>query len=338
MGLVFSIIAVVAIMLLGWLGGTVDGLHPLFGVIIPYIAIAVFFIGLIVRIVRWARAPVPFRITTTCGQQKSLDFIKQNKLDNPYTGFQTFLRMALEVLTFRSLFRNTKAGLKEGPKLTYGADKWLWLFSLVFHYSFLMIILRHFRFFTEPTPSFVLFLQEIDGFFQVGLPIIYITSIAIVVGVGFLFFRRIFNDKMRYISLASDYFPLLLILGIAGTGIWMRHIDKVDLLGIKELSAGLLSFQPVIPADIEPLFFIHLFLVSVLLIYFPMSKLVHMPGIFLSPTRNLANNNRAERHVNPWNEELNLPVHTYEEYEEEFRDVMKAAGLPLEKDKEDKDG
>jgi hypothetical protein len=49
----------------------------------------------------------------------------------------------------------------------------------------------------------------------------------------------------------------------------------------------------------------------------------------MSPTRNLANNNRAKRHVNPWNYEVH--THTYEEYEDEFREVMREAGLPLEK-------
>ena len=56
---------------------------------------------------------------------------------------------------------------------------------------------------------------------------------------------------------------------------------------------------------------------------------MHMGGVFLSPTRNLANNSRMRRHVNPWN--YPVKVHTYEEWEEEFRDKMKAAGLPLER-------
>jgi nitrate reductase gamma subunit len=57
---------------------------------------------------------------------------------------------------------------------------------------------------------------------------------------------------------------------------------------------------------------------------------MHMGGVFLSPTRNLVNNNRARRHINPWN--YPVKVHTYQEYEDEFRDVMKAADMPLEKD------
>jgi len=99
---------------------------------------------------------------------------------------------------------------------------------------------------------------------------------------------------------------------------------------VKELGVGLLALHPALPEGISPLFYIHLFLVSALIAYFPFSKLMHLGGVFLSPTRNLANNNRMKRHVNPWN--YDVKVHTYEEYEEEFRDVMKAAGLPLEKE------
>ena len=129
----------------------------------------------------------------------------------------------------------------------------------------------------------------------------------------------------------GDYFPLLLLLGIAVTGYLMRYTTaKADLIEVKELAMGLLSFHPVIPAGLDSIFYLHIFLVSVLIAYFPFSKLLHMAGVFMSPTRNLANNSRAKRHINPWN--YDVKVHTYEEYEEEFRDVMKAAGMPVEKE------
>ena len=105
---------------------------------------------------------------------------------------------------------------------------------------------------------------------------------------------------------------------------------KTDLVGIKQLSMGIIGFSPVVPTEIHYLFYIHLFLVCVLLAVFPFSKLVHMGGVFMSPTRNLANNNRRERHVNPWNPTAN--IHTYAEYEDEFREKMKAAEIPVEKE------
>jgi nitrate reductase gamma subunit len=332
MGLGISIVYALVILILGWLAGILPFLKVIFTTVLPYIAIAVFIFGLIARLIRWARSPVPYRITTTCGQEKSLPWIRQNKLDNPSSALGTIGRMLLEVLFFRSLFRNTRAKFKDN-RLVYSVDKYLWFFSLAFHWSFLIIFLRHFRFFTEPIPSFVTFLQNIDGFFQVGLPIIYITDILILAGLTYLFLRRIFDSKVRIISLPSDYFPLLLILGIAITGVLMRYFYKTDLVAVKEFTVSILSFQPVgteLLNKLNLLFLIHFTFVCTLLIYFPLSKLVHLGGIFLSPTRNLANNNRMKRHINPWN--YDVPVHTYEEYEEEFRDKMIAAGIPVEKE------
>ena len=110
----------------------------------------------------------------------------------------------------------------------------------------------------------------------------------------------------------------------------MRNFYKVDVVSVKTLTMGLIHFSPVVPEGIGLPFYTHLFLVSVLFAYFPFSKLMHMAGVFLSPTRNLANNSRMERHVNPWN--YPVKVHTYEEYEDEFRDKMKAVGIPVEKE------
>jgi nitrate reductase gamma subunit len=335
MGLFFSLIAFVILVVIGSVGGNIGGLHYIFGVVIPYAAVAIFLVGVIMRIMKWAKAPVPFRIPTTSGQQKSLDFIPQNKLDNPSTGLGVWGRMALEVLFFRSLFRNTKAEIRDGKKLIYFDETLLWLFGLIFHWSFLIIFLRHFRFFVDPAPFFVPILQDIDGFFQVGVPIIYMTNAFILLAVTFLFFRRVFDQKVRYISLASDYFPLLLIGGIACTGIIMRYFVKTDVVAIKQLVVGLCTFAPTVPDGIGSIFYIHMFLVCALLVYFPMSKLMHMPGVFLSPTRNMANTNRMKRHVNPWNDEFKLHYHTYEEYEDEFRPFMKAAGIPLDKKEEE---
>lgn len=302
-----------------------------FGTVVPYAAIALFLAGVAARVWRWARVPVPFRIPTVCGQQKSLPFIRHSKLESPFTGLQVAGRMALEILLFRSLFRNTRAEMRGGPRLTHAESKLLWLGALAFHWSFLFILLRHMRFFFEPVPGCVQMLESLDGFFQVGAPVVYVTDLVILAALAFLFGRRIFNPQVRYISLLSDYVALALIGGVAVTGVLMRYFAKVNVVEAKRLAMGLATFSPVTPEGLGCLFYIHLAFVSALLAWFPFSKLMHMGGIFLSPTRNLANNNRARRHVNPWNPAVK--VHTYEEYEDEFRDKMVAAGLPVEKAK-----
>jgi len=329
MAVIYSLAVVIVLSVLGYVGGGTGGLGTLFGIVIPYAAIGIFLLGVIYRIAGWARVPVPFRIPATCGQQRSLSWIKASRLDNPGTTAGAALRMVLEILLFRSLFRNTRAELREGPKLVFGENKYLWLGAMAFHWSFLFILVRHLRFFLEPVPGFVLKAQGVDGFFRVGTPVVYATDIVIVVALLYLLGRRVKDSQVRYISLFTDYFALWVLIGVALSGIWMRYFVKTDLMGVKELAMGLVTLAPVVPGGVGAIFYAHIFLLSVLVAYFPFSKLMHMGGVFLSPTRNLANNNRMKRHINPWN--APVKVHSYEEWEEEFRDKIKAAGLPLEK-------
>jgi nitrate reductase gamma subunit len=320
---------VVGLFVMGMLA-PVAGLQWTAGVVLPYVAVTLFVVGVVAKVVGWARVPVPFRIPTTCGQQRSLPWLGQNKLDNPHTGLQAVGRMALEVLFFRSLVRNTTSRMTASKRLVYGTDLTLWAAAMAFHWSMAFVLLRHLRLFTEPVPAFVAFAEKLDGFLEVGVPVVFMSTVVFLAALTWLLLRRLLNPQVRYISLIGDYFPLLLLLGIGGSGFWLRHVSKTDVAGVKELALGLVHFSPTVPAGIHPLFFGHLFLVCVLLAYFPLSKLVHMAGVFLSPTRNLANNNRAVRHVNPWDHPVE--VHTYAEYEDEFRDKMIAAGLPVEKE------
>ncbi len=332
MGALISLVAVAAIVLLASVGAsTGDGLRFVFGVILPGVAFAVFLGGIIFRVVHWAKSPVPFRIPTTTGQAKSLPWIHNNELEAPSGLAGVIGRMALEVLAFRSLFRNTRVEiLPEKSKVNYLADKALWAAAMAFHWAMFIIVLRHFRFFVEPVPAWVLAIQNVDGFFQIGLPVYYGTTFLMVVGLAYLLARRFFDSKVRYISLPTDYFALYLLLGIALTGIVMRHIEKIDVVQVKAAIVGWASFQPAVPVGVGLWYFVHVTLVSALLMYFPFSKLLHAPGVFLSPTRNLANSNRVRRHINPWNPDIQ--GHSYAEWEDEFRDKLKASGYALEKE------
>ena len=325
-----SFVAVLLLALIGYAGASVPSLRFLFGVVIPYAAFVFFVGGMIVRIMKWAGSPVPFRIPTTTGQQKSLPWIKHSTIESPSSGLGVIARMALEVLVFRSLFRNIKTQLHEGGRLAYGEAKWLWAAGLAFHWSFLIIFIRHMRFFIEQVPAGIQLIEGLDSFLQIGAPLLYLTDVVLLGAVTYLFLRRVAIPQVKYISLISDYFPLFLILGIGVTGVLMRYFTKTDIVGVKTMAMGLISFRPAVPETIGAVFFSHLFLLSILFLYFPLSKLVHMGGVFLSPTRNMANNSRAKRHVNPWNYPVH--VHTYEEYENDFREKMKEAGLPVEKE------
>ena len=211
--------AVLGLVAIAYFGAQAN-LTWVFGVAIPYLAILIFFEGLIYRIIQWVRSPVPFRIPTTTAQQRSLPWIKktvQDKLDNPENFFQAVGRMALEILAFRSLFRNTNTELKKEPKYPEGArlihwsNKWLWLGAIAFHYAFLLVLLRHLRFFSEPTWGFVHNIEILDGFLQFYTPAIYLTDILLLTALTYLLARRLVNPAIRYISIASDYFPFYIV-------------------------------------------------------------------------------------------------------------------------------
>ena len=333
-----SLIAVIVLFLIAYVGVEAASMQWLFGIVLPYAALVLFIFGIIFRLMNWARSAVPFRIPTTAGQQKSLPWIQHASIDNPTTKGGVFLRMLLEIVTFRSLFRNTRMKLREGSKLSYQLELFLWIGALAFHYAFFTVLFRHLRFFTNPVPFPVRLIEDVDSFFrlevlqdvaQVGLPGVYLSGLVLLAAVTYLFFRRLLISNVRFISLASDYFPLFLIFGIALTGILMRYVIKVDVTAAKALTMGLVTFHPTIPQGVGAIFYVHLFFVSVLLAYFPFSKLMHAGGIFLSPTRNLTTDTRARRHVNPWN--YPVKVHTSDEYEDHFREKMIEAGLPVEK-------
>ena len=131
MNVFLSLMAVVVLVLLAWFGAGTAGLEYLFGIIIPYAAIALFLLGVIYRILIWAKAPVPFRITTTCGQQKSLPWIKSSKLESPHSLFGVLGRMALEILFFghcsviQKRNSSTAPGWFTAPASGFSLEGWL---------------------------------------------------------------------------------------------------------------------------------------------------------------------------------------------------------------------
>lgn len=327
MNALWSLVAVVALVLAGLEAGQSATARDVLALAVPYAAFAIFLMGFCWKVLRWAWTPVPFRIPVTCGQQKSLPWIKQAKIDNPSTGWGVVLRMAGEVLLFRSLFRNNRARMV-GGRLVLRESRFLWLGALAFHWALLTILLRHLRLLIEPVPGWIIDLERADTFFQMGMPRLYLSDVILLGALAYLLVKRFRDPALRYISLFTDYFALFLLIAIAVSGVLMRYFVRADVFSVKQFALGLAVFHPAGPRALSPLFVTHLLLVCTLAAYFPFSKLMHMGGVFLSPTRNLANNSRSRRHINPWNQPVK--THTYAEWEEEFREKMQVAGIPLE--------
>jgi len=192
----------------------------------------------------------------------------------PTTTGGVALRLTREVVFFESLFK---------------ASQWTWLFGWVFHAALLLVLLRHLRYVQQPVWAPIAWMQPLGTY----------AGFALVAGLAGLWARRWLVDRVRYISTPSDHLHLVLLLAIGLSGLGMRFVAHTDIVAVKAFMLGLLRFdiQP-LPAD--PLLLLHLALVALLMLIFPISKLMHAPGLFFSPTRNQADNPREQRHVSAW--------------------------------------
>lgn len=232
--------------------------------ILFYAATALLLVGLGRKIAQYARTPAPLKIPT---------------MPAPTTRGGAILRVGMEVVFFRQLFRS---------------NKWIWLFGYLFHFGLFLVLARHIRYFQEPVWDWVVFIQPFGKY----------ASFAMVAGLIGLWGRRLLVERIRYISAPSDHLMLLLLLAIGLSGMSMTFVSHTDIVGLKAFLLGLMRFDlgNELPAD--ALLLIHLTLVATLMIIFPISKLLHAPGVFFSPTLNQVDNSREKRHLAPWAAEL----------------------------------
>jgi len=192
----------------------------------------------------------------------------------PTTTSGVALRLTREVVFFESLFK---------------ASKWTWLFGWLFHAALVLVLLRHARYFQQPVWSVIAFVQPFGMY----------AGFAMVAGLGGLWARRFLVDRVRYISTPSDHLHLALLIAIGLSGLGMRFVAHTDIVEVKAFMLGLMRFD-IQPLPSDPLLLLHLTLVALLMIVFPISKLLHAPGLFFSPTRNQADTSREQRHVTAW--------------------------------------
>ena len=229
-------------------------------IIFFYISALVFISGLSYKLIQYWKTPAPLKIP-----------IAPSSLDTK----GVFLRYLREIFLFASLFK---------------ANKWTWLFGWSFQLALVLLFFRHLVYFWTGDVPLILYKTE---------PLKY-AAYPLIFGLLGLLGRRVFIDRVRYISAPSDYLMLLVFIFITSTGMIMTFANyHPNLLMVKNFASGLISFQwSELPGEI--IFLLHIFPVFCLIAVFPISKLLHAPGIFFSPTYNQVDNARKKRHISDW--------------------------------------
>lgn len=222
----------------------------LIGQVIPYFAAGVFIVGMIWRIITWLKCPVPFQLTM---------------FPAPTDTAGRAMAIGKELILLDSLRRS---------------DKGLWLGAWLMHIGLFAVIGGHIVGISQLGLQFTAFglsqSQSVSMSAIMGTTAGLVLLAALVV----LFYRRTAVPEIKRMSSPADYFDILLLLAIVVSGMHMRLTTlEVNLAEIRSYLGGLMTFSPtVVPHNW--IFLSHFFLVNVLLVYFPFSKLMHLAGFF----------------------------------------------------------
>jgi nitrate reductase gamma subunit len=253
-----------------------NNIHLLINIVVHsflYVSIIVFVLGMWHQIEDIASTPNPL-------------VIPQNPQSSEMCG--VIGRMAGDLFIFKSLSKG---------------DRFLWISGLIFHWTFAFLMGFHLfglLSYLSDKADYIKISPEIMGFLSLIASII---GFIFIISLILLMIKRINDKKSEYYSQFFDYFVIMLIFLIGVTGIFMKISPfSPDLSAVKNFMIGAftLHFRSV-PLNI--FFIIHITLVSILLMVFPFTKLIHAAGFFFSPTRNMPNNPRVIRHINIWDKD-----------------------------------
>jgi nitrate reductase gamma subunit len=220
------------------------------GAILPYVVVPAFVAGMSYRFWTWFKSPQPAKMTLFPA------------------GGSTFREVLVETLLFPSLFRG---------------DRVLWFLAWFFHATLVLVFLGHIRVFT----GFIDRMLQAFGMTPKGLDLMSgvvggaAGILLLVIGL-LLLLRRVALPRVREITGIPDILAILLVLVIIVTGDLLRFSASFDLEQTRVWAASLLAFSPVIPTN--EMFFFHLALSQVLILFIPFSKILHLGGFFFTQT------------------------------------------------------
>ena len=224
------------------------------GVIFPYIAAAVFVIGIAYRIRIWLKLPAPPMTLFPAPPDEKANLKNTVK----------------EAFLFRSLRRG---------------DPVLWAIAWAFHVVLALILLGHLRVFFNVDRLFLALGMTEDQIQAMSGSVGGVAGAVILATAVMLLLRRAIVPRARQVTGWGDCAILLLIGAIIVTGNMMRFgAEHFDLQATRAYFAALASFRGATQAAVleNGLFLLHMSMALVLIALMPFSKLLHFGGIFFT--------------------------------------------------------
>ncbi len=218
-----------------------------------YGAVAVFVLGMSYRVYQWVRAP--------------RSRVKTGVFPKAKTSGARWLSVAKDSFIFPQAITS---------------DRWMWIFTILFHLGLLGAFVGHLRLIHELTPLARLFGTK--GMAQLSLLGGGVMGIVLIVALVYYLLRRL-TFPYKEMSILEDYLLLILLILIVVMGNHMRFIGDVQTSDYQAYVQSLLVLKPAFPAtladsSIRPALVFHVLFANLLLIYFPFSKLVHVIATF----------------------------------------------------------
>lgn len=324
----------------------------LVGVLPLWLGVAALVAGFALRLFRILRTPLADSACLAEGQRRSLAWIRPAGPEAPASRGEARLRRWRNLLLFRPLRRNSRLLLRK-PEVSLAAPSqsfapssdqnssgpaqavpypsgWLRLGAWLFHFSLLLVLLRHLCFWLDLPP--LAWLAGLDGFFLLEGRALYLSDGFLLAALLFLLGRRCLNPLLRRVSRPADYFALFLLLALCLSGLGLRYFVDFDQAAAKTFWRGLLSFSPALSLDLPRLFYLHLFYLGLLLCFIPGSKLGHMFTAWLAPnwSGTLAPACAGSRRPRRQSTRAAEQGQSYAEYAAMFRPLMEEAGIAIE--------
>ncbi len=195
-------------------------------VIIAYLVYAAFWVRLSMHVFVWlksARQVQPYQAAK--GERSPVAFVSS----------------ALDIIFFRRLFASSKV---------------MWLGSWSFHIAFVLVVLRHLRYFLIPLPDCIRCVQPF------GIAAGYVLAFS---SIYVLIARTV--ARIKYVSF-QNYVILGLLFFISATGLLMRNFFRPDLIDVKSFAMGIVAFRPA-PLPDNFFFVVHFSFALILIPYLP---------------------------------------------------------------------